>query len=214
MIRRSRRTWKAGLVAFYLHRALILALGLLVWSAGAVPAQESCVPRTCAVHFEDRGPQGWSGEPVVELGSPEPDLRILQEDPDSVAPDTRGERFTRTVGPAVGGSALGLVGGALASASVLSIGGEEGYGAFVIGATVGAVTGATLLSSAAAYVLGTPDDGKSFAHSLGGAVLGAVPGWFVGEVVARRLWKGNDELVFTAGFAVGQGAMTALFTAW
>lgn len=213
MIRRSRRTWKAGLVPFCLDRALILALGLLVWSAGAVPAQESCVPRTCELHFDGRGPLGGSGEPVVELGSPEPDLRILQEESDSVAPDTRGERFTRTVGPAVGGSALGLVGGALAGASVLSIGGEDGYGAFVIGATVGAVTGATLLSSAAAYMLGAPDDGKSFAHSMGGAVLGAIPGWLAADV-ASRLWDGNGEFVFTAGFAVGQGAMTALFTAW
>ncbi len=212
MTRRSRRTWKAGLVAFCLHRAPILALGLLVWSASAVPAQESCVARTCAVHFEDRGPQGRSGEPG--LGFPEPDLRILQEESDPEATTTRGERFTWTVGPAVGGSALGLVGGFIAGASVPYIAGEDGYGPVIIGATVGAVTGATLFSSAAAYVLGTPDDGKSFAHSLGGDLLGAVTGWLVGEVAARRLWKGNAEFTFTAGFAVGQGAMTALFTAW
>jgi hypothetical protein len=119
--------------------------------------------------------------------------------------------FIVTAGPAVVGSALGFVAGAIVVGHSLdNLGAGYGYG--MMGMMAGGLVGSTLGSASAAHYaarsMSVPGQEVPYGRSVLGAVVGVVPG-ALGYAVGGRMggfWGG------LLGYSLGQGVTTALIT--
>jgi hypothetical protein len=120
--------------------------------------------------------------------------------------------FIATAGPAVVGSALGFVAGALVVGHSLdNLGAGYGYG--MMGMMAGGLVGSTLGSASAAHYaarsMSVPGEEPTYGRSVLGAVVGVVPGalGFAAGKGTIGFWGG------LLGYSLGQGITTALITA-
>jgi hypothetical protein len=125
-----------------------------------------------------------------------------------------GRRFQRMVVPAVVGSGVGLVGGAVFGGGPFyqatgCCGGGDDPG--LTSGLVGAVAGATLGSTLGAYLTRNTDNPVSLSRAFTGATVGLAVGVLFG--IAGASVADGDARGLLVGFAIGQGIATAGFAA-
>jgi hypothetical protein len=166
-------------------------------------------PAAAAQHVSSLGSgnqlERWSAPALSEGAGLSAMPAAFDSDPEGEAP------FIATAGPAVVGSALGLVAGAVVmgySLDTLGAGSGPGMLGMMGGGLVGSTVGSASAAHHAARHVSVPGQEVPYGRSLLGAVIGVVPG-MAGHLVGARtvgFWGG------LLGYSLGQGITTALIT--